>query len=60
MNDQRAALAALEQSLALAGPGGFIRLYVDLGSDMAYLLRRMQNRKPFAEYIASILEAICG
>jgi LuxR family maltose regulon positive regulatory protein len=56
-NDKRAALAALEQSLALARPGGFIRLYVDLGSDMANLLRRMQNRKPFAEYIASILEA---
>ncbi|UCF29316.1 MAG: hypothetical protein JSW42_06480, partial [Chloroflexota bacterium] len=41
-NDEKAALATLEQSLALARPGGYIRLYVDLGPDMADLLRRMQ------------------
>jgi LuxR family maltose regulon positive regulatory protein len=56
-NDEKAALAALEQSLALARPGGYIRLYVDLGPDMADLLRRMQNQEPFIEYIASILRA---
>jgi LuxR family maltose regulon positive regulatory protein len=56
-NDEVAALWTLEQSLALARPGGFIRLYVDLGPDMADLLRRMQNREPFAAYIASILQA---
>jgi LuxR family maltose regulon positive regulatory protein len=56
-NDEEAALVALEQSLAMARPGGYIRLYVDLGPDMADLLRRMQNREPFAEYIASILQA---
>jgi len=56
-NDEKAALATLEQSLALARPGGFIRLYVDLGPDMADLLRLMQNREPFVEYISSILQA---
>ena len=56
-NDEEAALAALEDSLALAQPGGFIRLYVDLGPEIADLLRRLQDRKPYAEYIASILKA---
>jgi LuxR family maltose regulon positive regulatory protein len=56
-NDEKAALATLEQSLALARPGGFIRLYADIGPDMADLLRRMQYQEPFVEYIASILQA---
>lgn len=56
-NDEKAALETLEKSLALARPGGYIRIYVDLGPDMADLLRRMQNREPFVEYIASILQA---
>jgi len=56
-NDEGAALIALEESLALAHPGGFIRLYVDLGPEMADLLRRLQNREPFIEQIASILNA---
>ena len=56
-NDEGAALKALEESLALAKPGGFIRLYVDLGPEMAELLRRLQNRKPLVEYITSILKA---
>jgi len=56
-NDENAALANLEQSVALARPGGYIRLYVDLGPDMASLLQRMQDREPLVEYIASILQA---
>jgi len=56
-NDEKAAPATLEQSLALARPGGFIRLYADIGPDMADLLRRMQYQEPFVEYIASILQA---
>ena len=56
-NDEEAALAALEDSLALAQPGGFIRLYVDLGPEIADLLRRLQDRKQVAEYIASLLRA---
>ena len=56
-NDEEAALVALEESLGLAQPGGFIRLYVDLGPEMAELLRRLHNRKPFVEYTTSILKA---
>ena len=56
-NEQDAALVDLEDSLALAQAGGFIRLYVDLGPEIADLLRRMQNREPFTGYIASILKA---
>ena len=56
-NDEEAALAILEESLALAQPGGFIRLYVDLGREIAGLLRRLQQRGSFPAYIASILKA---
>ena len=56
-NDEEAALATLGESLALAKPGGFVRLYVDLGPEMAGLLRRLQNREPIAEFVASILKA---
>ncbi len=56
-NNEEAALAALEDSLALAQPGGFIRLYVDLGPEIADLLRHLQDRKQYAEYIASLLKA---
>ena len=59
-NDEEAALNALEESLDLAQPGGFLRLYVDLGPEMANLLRRLQNRKLFGEYIESILKAFGG
>jgi LuxR family transcriptional regulator, maltose regulon positive regulatory protein len=58
--DEEAALAILEESLALAQPGGFIRLYVDLGPEMAVLLRRFLNRESFAAYVASILSAFAS
>jgi LuxR family maltose regulon positive regulatory protein len=56
-DDEKTALDTLEQSLALARPGGYVRLFVDLGPEMADLLRRKQGREPFAAYIASILQA---
>jgi LuxR family maltose regulon positive regulatory protein len=56
-HDEEAALTALEESLALARPGGFVRLYVDLGPEMANLLQRLQNRSPNVDYIDSILTA---
>ena len=42
--DQPAALQALEQAVTLAQPGGFIRVFVDLGSAMASLLQRLAGR----------------
>ena len=59
-HDEKAALDALEESLALAQPGGFIRLYVDLGPKMAELLRYMQNREPYDEYVTKILGAFAN
>ncbi|MFN2105357.1 MAG: LuxR C-terminal-related transcriptional regulator, partial [Candidatus Promineifilaceae bacterium] len=55
--NEEAALEALEESLALAQPGGFIRLYVDLGPKMAELLRHLHNREPYSEYVTNILGA---
>ena len=42
--DHPAALQALEQAVTLAQPGGFIRVFVDLGSAMAGLLQRLARR----------------
>jgi LuxR family maltose regulon positive regulatory protein len=53
--DQEAALNLLESSLKLAQPGGFIRVFVDLGPQMAALLFRMKPDPRWSEYIAQIL-----
>ncbi len=55
--DEAVALAKLEQSLALAEPGCFLRLYVDLGPGMKDLLSQLSGHPDLAEYIASIIEA---
>ncbi len=55
--DEPAALAALEQAITLAEPGGFIRLFVDLGRPMASLLAELYRRNVTPEYIAQILIA---
>ena len=39
--DEPSALAALEQAVTLAQPGGFVRVFVDLGPNMADLLGRL-------------------
>jgi LuxR family maltose regulon positive regulatory protein len=43
--DQPAALDALEHAITLAEPGGFIRLFVDLGPRMARLLDRLLRQR---------------
>jgi LuxR family maltose regulon positive regulatory protein len=55
--DESAALKALTESLALAEPGGFIRLFVDLGPWMADLLKRLQKQNVAVDYIENILAA---
>jgi LuxR family maltose regulon positive regulatory protein len=55
--DQEAALNLMESSLKMAQPGGFIRVFVDLGPQMADLLSRMKPDPRWSEYIAQILAA---
>jgi LuxR family maltose regulon positive regulatory protein len=56
-NDQAAALDKLERAIHLAEPGGFIRLFVDLGPKMAGLLRQLRYRGVSPSYIKQILDA---
>jgi LuxR family maltose regulon positive regulatory protein len=55
--DEPAAFKAINCSLSLAQNGGFIRLYVDLGSRMASLLNRLDGQGNHEDYIAQILGA---
>jgi LuxR family maltose regulon positive regulatory protein len=55
--DERASLDALEQAIALAEPGGFVRLFVDLGPPLDYLLDRLRWQGEAVEYITQILLA---
>ncbi len=52
--DHPAAMVALEKSLRLAQPGGFIRVFVDLGSQMAHLLSRLKVEKGLQAYAGQI------
>ena len=54
-----AALALLKQAVLMAEPGGFIRLFVDLGPRMARLLARLRRMGVAPSYTGQILEA-CG
>jgi LuxR family maltose regulon positive regulatory protein len=55
--DGRAALALLERAVLMAEPGGFIRLFVDLGPRMAGLLARLRRAGVAASYTDQILQA---
>jgi LuxR family maltose regulon positive regulatory protein len=49
--------AALKQAIDLARPGGFIRIFVDLGKPMQRMLRRIARQNHSAEMIRRILAA---
>jgi LuxR family maltose regulon positive regulatory protein len=55
--DEQAAFKALTQSVLLAQPGGFIRMFVDLGPRMANLLNRLRSHGVVPDYIGQILGA---
>ena len=55
--DQAQADELLNQAIKLAQPGGFIRLFVDLGPQMAVLLRRLSRQGSYPAYIKQILGA---
>jgi LuxR family maltose regulon positive regulatory protein len=55
--DERSALAALKQAVALAQPGGFIRAFVDLGPRMARLVGKLAQSNAGSSYVRQVLEA---
>ena len=55
-----AGLAALQQAVELARPGGFIRVFADLGSPMQAMLHRLTRQGSAAETVSRILAAFPG
>ena len=51
------AIAMVERALALAEPGGFIRLFVDEGPSMAQLLIEVAARGTMPDYVGKLLAA---
>jgi LuxR family maltose regulon positive regulatory protein len=54
-SDKDKALQALGRALALAEPGGFIRIFVDEGVPMAKLLREAADRRMMPDYVSKLL-----
>ena len=52
-----AALEKMTESLSLGEPGGFIRNFVDMGPQMADLLKRVIEKAVNADYAGEILKA---
>ena len=50
----------LKQALELARPGGFIRVFVDLGQPMQVMLSRLENQGHSVEAVGRILAAFPG
>ena len=57
LGERENALTLLEQAIQLAQPGGFIRLFVDLGPTMAGLLEELNSQGVAPGYVAQILTA---
>jgi LuxR family maltose regulon positive regulatory protein len=57
LNQESTAFEKLSESLTLAEPGGFIRPFLDLGCQMADLLKRLAKQKPDLKYTERILAA---
>jgi LuxR family maltose regulon positive regulatory protein len=55
--DEAQALAALTNAIALAEPGGFIRLFIDLGPQLKPLLQLLAQRGVSPAYLSEILAA---
>ena len=55
--NEQGALAALSNSITLAAPGGFLRLFVDLGTALKPLLQKLAHQGVAPAYINEILAA---
>jgi LuxR family maltose regulon positive regulatory protein len=51
------ALASLERAVTLARPGGYLRLFLDLGPTMAYLLKQLAAHGTAPDYVHRIVAA---
>jgi LuxR family maltose regulon positive regulatory protein len=58
LGDEVAAGDLLAHAVALAQPGGFIRLFVDLGQDLVPTLKRLNPGLGSARYVGQILSAL--
>lgn len=58
--ERASAMTALERSLRLAEPEGYVRLFADLGLPMARLLQEARKRNVLPEYVAHLLIAFDG
>jgi LuxR family maltose regulon positive regulatory protein len=58
LGDTSAALAALERSLALAEPEGFVRVYLNEGAPMATLLRKAASHNICPDYVGRLLTSL--
>jgi LuxR family maltose regulon positive regulatory protein len=58
--ERRAALEALKHAIALAEPGGVIRVFVDLGPRMATLLYPLAAQQAHPGFIARLLDAFAA
>jgi LuxR family maltose regulon positive regulatory protein len=56
-DEEQAAVAALEKAIELAEPGGFIRLFVDLGMPLKPLLLKVAQHGASPAYLAELLAA---
>jgi LuxR family maltose regulon positive regulatory protein len=54
------ACAALEQAIGLAEPGGFVRVFFELGPELGPLFAQLERRGVAVAYIAEILAAVGG
>ena len=57
LGEEVKAMQLLTDSLALAEPGGFIRIFVDEGPSMAALLREVSKHGAVSNYVRQILAA---
>ena len=52
------AIKTLEEVIALAEPGGWIRPFVEAGPDMLVLLKNLKNQREAIEFINNLIDSI--
>lgn len=60
ISDEDTANQLLERAVSLAEPGGFVRLFVDLGPSIIPLLNRLELSEQQLEYVGTILAGFQG